>query len=196
MPDIVKRPGWNRQFKSHDKVNKRLMTGAEAAEYDANNRERTAAREARQEANIAYTASSVIGLIPLAGPSPPPPPPPPLSKTPLTALTGTESTPDNVSRGFVSAAALATAAAAATTTATVDRSFPTPGNEEEEEVVAKEQDAPIKAAYLEPEPEIVFAKDTYAEQAECVRNGAFAAVHSATVHSAFGSWRVLRHTNC
>jgi hypothetical protein len=35
LPDLVKNPGWNRQFKSHDKVNKRLMTGAEAFKRDA-----------------------------------------------------------------------------------------------------------------------------------------------------------------
>lgn len=39
MPDIVKKSGWNKQFKSHDKAKKRLMTGAEAAERDVNNRE-------------------------------------------------------------------------------------------------------------------------------------------------------------
>ncbi len=44
MPDIVKKSGWNRQFKSHDKTNKRLMTRAEAAERDANNREQISRR--------------------------------------------------------------------------------------------------------------------------------------------------------
>ena len=39
MSDTVKRLGWNRQFKSHDKTNKRLMTGTEAIERDVNNRE-------------------------------------------------------------------------------------------------------------------------------------------------------------
>jgi hypothetical protein len=48
MPDIIKRPGWNRQFKSHDRVNKRLMTGAEAAEQDANNREQAVNQKARE----------------------------------------------------------------------------------------------------------------------------------------------------
>lgn len=43
MPDIVKRSGWNQQFKSHNKVNKRLITGAEAAERDANKREQAEA---------------------------------------------------------------------------------------------------------------------------------------------------------
>jgi hypothetical protein len=47
MPSIVRNPGWNRRFKTHDKVNKRLMTGAEASERDANNREKAAHREAR-----------------------------------------------------------------------------------------------------------------------------------------------------
>ncbi|ERF72882.1 hypothetical protein EPUS_08495 [Endocarpon pusillum Z07020] len=55
MPDPVKRSGWNRQFKSHDKTNKRLMTGAEAAERDASNREQAAAREARQREREPYT---------------------------------------------------------------------------------------------------------------------------------------------
>ncbi|KAF7502878.1 hypothetical protein GJ744_004947 [Endocarpon pusillum] len=54
MPDAVKKPGWNRHFKSHDRVNKRLMTGAEAAERDANNREQAAGREARQREREAY----------------------------------------------------------------------------------------------------------------------------------------------
>ena len=49
MPDIVKKSGWNRQFKSHDKTKKRLMTGAEAAERDANSREQAAAQEAHSE---------------------------------------------------------------------------------------------------------------------------------------------------
>jgi hypothetical protein len=39
MPDVVKNSGWNRQFKSHDRVKKRLMIAAEAAERDADNRE-------------------------------------------------------------------------------------------------------------------------------------------------------------
>ena len=73
MSDIVKRPGWNRQFKSHDKVNKRLMTGAEAAERDANNKEQAAAWEARQEANFGQATSFVAEPVPLAGPPPPPP---------------------------------------------------------------------------------------------------------------------------
>jgi hypothetical protein len=34
MPDIVKKSGWNGQFKGHDKTKKRLMTGTEAAERD------------------------------------------------------------------------------------------------------------------------------------------------------------------
>ena len=44
MPDAVKDSGWNRRFKSHDKANKRLMTGAEAAEKDAEKREQVAER--------------------------------------------------------------------------------------------------------------------------------------------------------
>jgi Tfp pilus assembly protein PilX len=42
MPDGVRNSGWNRRFKSHDKANKRLMTGAEAAEKDAEKREQAA----------------------------------------------------------------------------------------------------------------------------------------------------------
>jgi hypothetical protein len=54
MPDIVKRPGWNRQFKSHNKTQKRLMTRAEAAERDANYRERAVAQEARLHGTNAF----------------------------------------------------------------------------------------------------------------------------------------------
>ena len=54
MPDIVKKSGWNRQFKSHDKTKKRLMTGAEAAEHDANHREQATAQEARLQSSNAY----------------------------------------------------------------------------------------------------------------------------------------------
>jgi hypothetical protein len=39
MPNIMKKSGWNKQFKSHDKTQKRLITGVEAAERDANCRE-------------------------------------------------------------------------------------------------------------------------------------------------------------
>jgi len=84
MPDIVKKPGWNRQFKSHDKVNKRLQTGAEAAERDANSREEAAAREAREQAVIALTASYTLGPIPLTGPTPPPPSPSAFERVPNT----------------------------------------------------------------------------------------------------------------
>jgi hypothetical protein len=54
MPDIVKKSGWNRQFKSHDKTQKRSMTGAEAAEHDATRREQAMAREARLQGTNAY----------------------------------------------------------------------------------------------------------------------------------------------
>jgi cellulose biosynthesis protein BcsQ len=47
MPDIVKKSRWNRQFKSHSKTQKHFMTGAEAAERDANSREQAVAQEAR-----------------------------------------------------------------------------------------------------------------------------------------------------
>jgi hypothetical protein len=50
LPDIVKNPGWNRQFKSHDKANKRLMTGAEASERDAEQRDKIAAQRTQLQA--------------------------------------------------------------------------------------------------------------------------------------------------
>lgn len=50
MPDIVRNPGWNRKFKSDDKANKRLLTGADAAERDAYKREEAANRGAGVEA--------------------------------------------------------------------------------------------------------------------------------------------------
>ena len=46
MPDAVQNSSWQHQLKSYDKAKKRLMTGAEAAERDANKREREAAQEA------------------------------------------------------------------------------------------------------------------------------------------------------
>jgi hypothetical protein len=39
MPNTLKKSRWNKQFKSYDKAKKRLITGAEAAERDANNKE-------------------------------------------------------------------------------------------------------------------------------------------------------------
>jgi hypothetical protein len=54
MSDIVKKSGWNRQFKSHDKTHKRLMTGVEAAERDANHREKAAAQEAHLQSRDGY----------------------------------------------------------------------------------------------------------------------------------------------
>jgi hypothetical protein len=54
MPDIVKKSGWNRQFKSHDKTQKRSITGAEAAEDDATRREQAMAREARLQGTNSY----------------------------------------------------------------------------------------------------------------------------------------------
>ncbi|KAF7502290.1 hypothetical protein GJ744_006169 [Endocarpon pusillum] len=66
MPDIVKKAEWNRQKKSQDKANKRLMTGAEAAEKDANDREQRAAREARQRERETYALTFGREPIPLA----------------------------------------------------------------------------------------------------------------------------------
>ena len=40
MPDAVKTSSWKRKFKAHGKAKRRLLTGAEAAERDANTRER------------------------------------------------------------------------------------------------------------------------------------------------------------
>ena len=57
MPDAVKRSGWRRQFKDHDKVKKRLMTGAEAAERDANQREKLAKKKAKVKAIEATEAA-------------------------------------------------------------------------------------------------------------------------------------------
>jgi hypothetical protein len=42
MPNIIKKSRWNRQFKSHNKIKKRLIMGTEAAERDTNNREQAA----------------------------------------------------------------------------------------------------------------------------------------------------------
>jgi hypothetical protein len=51
---IVKKSGWNRQFNSHDKTQKRLMTKTEAAKRDANHREQAMAQEARLQDINAY----------------------------------------------------------------------------------------------------------------------------------------------
>lgn len=73
MPDIVKKSGWNRQFKSHDKTNKRLMTGAEAAERDANKREQAEAREKRIQSTEALVLSlNADWTVPIRASSPPP----------------------------------------------------------------------------------------------------------------------------
>ena len=105
MSDIVKRSGWNRQFKSHDKINKRLMTRAETTERDVNNREQTAAQETRQKANIVLETSLVTGPISLTG-SPPSPP-------------NVESVPDTLPRGSAVAAVVTTVVIVTTTTTTV-----------------------------------------------------------------------------
>ncbi|KAF7502108.1 hypothetical protein GJ744_007206 [Endocarpon pusillum] len=55
MPNSVQKSSWRRQFKSHDKVKKRLMTGAEASERDANQREKAAEKEARLNAVTSAT---------------------------------------------------------------------------------------------------------------------------------------------
>ena len=120
MPDIVKKPGWNRQFKSYDKINKRLMTGVKAAELDANNREQVAIREALQGTNIAFTASFLTGPTSFTGPPLSPPPP------------NEESTPDIPFCGF-SVAATATITTATTTPRSVGLSSPDEEEEEEEE---------------------------------------------------------------
>jgi hypothetical protein len=68
MPDIVKKSGWNRQFKSHGKTQKRLMTEAEAVERDANSRERAAVQEARLQDTLIPSslpsASTKIKMVP------------------------------------------------------------------------------------------------------------------------------------
>lgn len=48
MPDSVKTSGWNRRKKVHGRANQRLLTGAEAAERDADSREARANRDALQ----------------------------------------------------------------------------------------------------------------------------------------------------
>ena len=70
MPDVVQRSSWRRQFKSHDKAKKRLMTGAEAAEKDANKREEEADRERRLREREAQTLSFGASE-PLLRPPPP-----------------------------------------------------------------------------------------------------------------------------
>jgi hypothetical protein len=57
MPDAVKRSGWRRRFKDHNKVRKRLMVGAEGAERDANQREKVANKEANAKAAEATEAA-------------------------------------------------------------------------------------------------------------------------------------------
>lgn len=72
MPDIIKRSEWNRQFKSYDKTSKRLMTGAEAAEYNADKKEQAEAREKRiQTAETFVLSLNADWTIPLRA-SPPP----------------------------------------------------------------------------------------------------------------------------
>lgn len=46
MPDMVKTSGWKRKLKSHGKAKQRLMTGPEAAERDADKREKLANQKA------------------------------------------------------------------------------------------------------------------------------------------------------
>jgi hypothetical protein len=57
MPDAVKRSGWRRQFKDHDKIKMRLMTGAEGAERNVNQREKAANKEANAKAAEATEAA-------------------------------------------------------------------------------------------------------------------------------------------
>lgn len=59
MPNIVKKSRWNRQFKSHNKTLKRLMTRVEAAERDANHREQAVAQEARLQSRDGYLLQRV-----------------------------------------------------------------------------------------------------------------------------------------
>ena len=47
MPDAVKTSSWKRRFKTHDKAKRRLLTGAEVAERDANTREQETGGETR-----------------------------------------------------------------------------------------------------------------------------------------------------
>ena len=131
MSNIVKRSGWNRQFKSHDKINKRLMTKAEITEYDVNKREET-----RQRADIALPVG------------PPSPFPFDVEDIPITPLRGS----------IVAVASCAAALCVAgprtavprvvavtinvTTTTTTNQFFPTPqvGEYEEEEKEEEEKE--------------------------------------------------------
>ena len=63
MSDIIKRSEWNRQFKSHNKINKRLITDIETTERNVNNKEQIIIQEIRQETNITLTVSFVIESI-------------------------------------------------------------------------------------------------------------------------------------
>ena len=108
MPDVVQKSSWRRQLKSHDKAKKRLMTGAEIAEKDANKREQEADRQARLRQREAQALT--YDLEPFSRHNAPPPPletitfgplPPfstyeALSNAPITALTA----PDTLALAF------------------------------------------------------------------------------------------------
>lgn len=73
MPDAVKTSSWRRQFKAHDKSKKRFMTGAEAAEKDANTREQEAMnrekclREREAQALTFKASKPLLRPLPSAG---------------------------------------------------------------------------------------------------------------------------------
>lgn len=60
MPDVVKTSSWKRQFKAHDKFKKRLMTGTEAAERDANTREQEATNQEKRSQALDSEASNSL----------------------------------------------------------------------------------------------------------------------------------------
>jgi hypothetical protein len=109
------------------------MTGAKAAERDANNREQAMHREGYQQTAEAITLSISSETIPFIGPislSPPPPPPPPYP-------------PPTSNRAFNAPPHNASSAAAVTT---IYRSFQAlPGGEEE-----KEEEEAVDEAFMTP----------------------------------------------
>jgi hypothetical protein len=70
MSDAVKRSSWRRQFKIHDKIQKHLMTGTEAAENNVKKREQAANRERYLQALLPLSTDST----PISRPPPASPP--------------------------------------------------------------------------------------------------------------------------
>ncbi|MGH7240163.1 MAG: transposase, partial [Candidatus Saccharimonadales bacterium] len=66
LPEPIPQPSWNRYSKSHDKVNKRMMTGAEVAVRDANAAE-ALANKLQREKEAVEAAEALIDNEMLAG---------------------------------------------------------------------------------------------------------------------------------